>query len=324
MSSVTINPMKTKLIQKPWFWGIAFVLPLWLFISFHNDLFGHWHKFWPVSLTMFFGAFMAGATSEGGGAFAFPVFTLILKISPYVARDFSWMIQSVGMTCASLVLVMRKHPLFKAGLFSPLIGSFISTSFGYFLANQFTPPTIKIFFVSLWLAFLFAYILILKKPQTNSTHQDLALIQWPLILTGLVGGIFSGLVGSGLDLFTFSVLVLYYKRDIKEATATSVILMALNSLMSITGLWLFKGFSTQSLWMWWAAIPVVAFMAPFGAWFVEKGQPRWVFALLAMSIIVQFFAAFILLKLNSIHYLMSACVIAISFSFFIALSRRKS
>jgi len=234
------------------------------------------------------------------------------------------MIQSVGMTCASLVLVTRKHPLFKAGLISPLIGSTISTSLGYYLSHQFTPPTIKIFFVSLWLAFLFAYILILKKSSNNSNQQELSLIQWPLIFTGLVGGVFSGLVGSGLDLFTFSVLVLYYKRDIKEATATSVILMALNSLTSIAGLWLFKGYSTQSLWMWWAAVPVVAFMAPFGAWFVEKGQPKWVFALLAMSIIVQFFAAFILLKLNSTHYLMSACVIAISFSFFIALSRRKS
>ena len=37
-------------------------------------------------------------TSEGGGAVAFPVMTLALGIPPAVARDFSLMIQSCGMT----------------------------------------------------------------------------------------------------------------------------------------------------------------------------------------------------------------------------------
>ena len=35
-------------------------------------------------------------TSEGGGAVAFPVMTLALKVCPTVARDFSLMIQSCG------------------------------------------------------------------------------------------------------------------------------------------------------------------------------------------------------------------------------------
>ena len=35
-------------------------------------------------------------TSEGGGAVAFPVMTLALKVCPRVARDFSLMIQSCG------------------------------------------------------------------------------------------------------------------------------------------------------------------------------------------------------------------------------------
>ena len=35
-------------------------------------------------------------TSEGGGAVAFPVMTLLLKIKPTIARDFSLMVQSVG------------------------------------------------------------------------------------------------------------------------------------------------------------------------------------------------------------------------------------
>ena len=42
-----------------------------------------------MSITMIFGSMIAGATSEGGGAIAFPVMTLALGISPPVARDFS-------------------------------------------------------------------------------------------------------------------------------------------------------------------------------------------------------------------------------------------
>ena len=45
---------------------------------------------------MVFGAIVGGATSEGGGAIAFPVMTLALGIRPAVARDFSIMIQSCG------------------------------------------------------------------------------------------------------------------------------------------------------------------------------------------------------------------------------------
>ena len=45
---------------------------------------------------MIFGSMVAGATSEGGGAVAFPVMTLALKIAPSIARDFSLMTQSCG------------------------------------------------------------------------------------------------------------------------------------------------------------------------------------------------------------------------------------
>lgn len=46
-----------------------------------------------------------GMTSEGGGAVAFPVMTLLLKIDPTVARDFSLMIQSCGMTSAAFTII---------------------------------------------------------------------------------------------------------------------------------------------------------------------------------------------------------------------------
>ena len=47
---------------------------------------------WYMSITMIFGSMLAGATSEGGAAVAFPVMTLVFGINPVVARDFSFLI----------------------------------------------------------------------------------------------------------------------------------------------------------------------------------------------------------------------------------------
>jgi hypothetical protein len=55
---------------------------------------------WVVRLS--FGSMIAGGTSLGGGAVAFPVFTKVLHITPYDAKVFSLAIQSVGMSAASL------------------------------------------------------------------------------------------------------------------------------------------------------------------------------------------------------------------------------
>ena len=77
--------------------------PNWNKINFHrwslaikHNLFSYFEDRYLLSVTMVFGALIAGATSEGGGAVAFPVMTLALGIKPTIARDFSIMIQSCG------------------------------------------------------------------------------------------------------------------------------------------------------------------------------------------------------------------------------------
>ena len=75
-----------------------------------------------MSITMIFGAMVAGMTSEGGGAVAFPVMTLALHISPAVARDFSLGIQSCGMSAAAFTIFWMKLKLEKHSLLFCSIG----------------------------------------------------------------------------------------------------------------------------------------------------------------------------------------------------------
>ena len=78
-----------------------------LFGLYNNVQFLVEHWYYPV--TMVVGAFVAGSTPEGGGAVAFPVLSIFLNIDRVLARDFSMMIQSVGMTSASIFILTRRN-----------------------------------------------------------------------------------------------------------------------------------------------------------------------------------------------------------------------
>lgn len=80
----------------------------WWSLAIRYDLFQLFPTRYALSVTMVFGAFIAGSTSEGGGAVAFPVMTLLLHISPEVSRDYSLMIQSVGMASSSFAIMWMK------------------------------------------------------------------------------------------------------------------------------------------------------------------------------------------------------------------------
>ena len=51
---------------------------LWWMLAFRHDFFSYFPSRYILSITMIFGATVAGMTSEGGGAVAFPVMTLAL------------------------------------------------------------------------------------------------------------------------------------------------------------------------------------------------------------------------------------------------------
>jgi hypothetical protein len=108
-----------------------------------------------MSITMLFGSFLAGATSEGGGAIAFPVSTLVYHIDPVVARDFSFMSQSVGMTAAAgLIIWMGVLVEWKAVIYGT-IGGTVGIIFGleYVELKQ---SYAKMYFVCIWGAFAVA------------------------------------------------------------------------------------------------------------------------------------------------------------------------
>ena len=78
----------------------------------NENLVSSFLNFYPLMVAMVFGSMIAGSTPLGGGVVAFPVTVLICEFSPQQGRDFSLLIQSIGMTSATyLILTERAHLL---------------------------------------------------------------------------------------------------------------------------------------------------------------------------------------------------------------------
>ena len=114
-----------SLLQKPrqYLYPLALILIYFAWTS-HMLLADRWHIFadwWPMSLTMVLGSFVAGASAEGGAAVAFPVFTKLLHISAPEARTFGLMIQSAGMTIIVCALWFAAMLVYRHRFVKPLV-----------------------------------------------------------------------------------------------------------------------------------------------------------------------------------------------------------
>ena len=274
-------------------------------------LLGKWSlffEFWPMALIMSLGSFIAGATSEGGGAVAFPVLTLLFKTPPSVARDFSWMIQMVGMGTAAIGLFLFRAPLYKRVLLPVSLGGLIGLYPGLtFWAPLMGPSFCKIFFTSLWMSFGVWIFIIEKRKRTQKVLEKKQVLPNPfhlkdsllLFFIGMIGGQISALSGTGLDIFTFAFLILYYNLDEKRATLTSIVLMAINSLGGVLLKGVFLGdLSTQAWSYWWVCFPVVIFGAPLGASFIRGKSRSFILGILGIGLITQFLAAFLIIPMT--------------------------
>ncbi|KAJ7353840.1 hypothetical protein OS493_032115 [Desmophyllum pertusum] len=241
-------------------WSSAFKYNFWRYFP---------DKFY-ISITMIFGSMIAGMTSEGGGAVAFPVMTLAFGIVPAVARDFSLMIQSCGMTAAAFTIFWMRVQLEWHSIIFCSLGGIVGMAIGLeFIDPSLTPPQKKIGFVCVWFSFAFALFLLnlYHKRKTYKTIPNFKL--WKmivLVLTGFLGGIFSAVAGSGVDICSFSILTLLFRVSEKTATPTSVVLMAGNTVVGFYWRQVIQQAVSVDAYEYLAVcVPIVVLGAPLGS-----------------------------------------------------------
>ncbi|KAL7544719.1 hypothetical protein ACHAWF_008078 [Thalassiosira exigua] len=93
------------------FFPAALVVPTWLAVALREDLLvPSFERLYPLTLAMVLGSMIAGSTPLGGGVVAFPVCVLAVGFRPSQGRDFGLLIQSVGMTAASYLVLLTRGP----------------------------------------------------------------------------------------------------------------------------------------------------------------------------------------------------------------------
>ncbi len=298
--------MQSNKIQKtkiPWIYlfFLTTVLCGWLWYMFKHESFEIYTRQWATVITMIFGSFIAGASPEGSAAVAYPIFTLILKIQPAIARNFAFAIQSIGMTSASLLIIGLKLKVDWNYIIFVAIGGVIGLFLGtYYVVPLVSPVQAKLFFVSLWLSFGIALWLQNRKTQRevfesiqNFKNSD----KGRLIIFGLVGGIISSIFGTGINIFTFCLMTIYYRVSEKVATPSSVIIMTIETILGLfIHTQLINDFQPEAFEIWLACVPFVAIFAPLGAFVISKMPRKGIATLLYIILIVQFFGAMWVIK----------------------------
>ncbi|GAA4410477.1 hypothetical protein GCM10023187_35120 [Nibrella viscosa] len=314
------------------FWAVLLVLLVgWRSYIYFNDLslYDIYAFAWPIAITMVFGAFICGATAEGGGAVAFPVMTLLLNILPADARVFSLGCQSFGMTSASVFILSQRIQVVKRCVLPVCAAGII----GFMVSDQWLVAIIpakitKLFFVSLWLSFGFALWTINRKAGTIKNVDLPAQLGWKHILLlmvfGLFGGAISAIFGNGIDIITFTLLTLYFRIDEKIATPTSILLMTITTVFGFLWHILVRHDVSHAVQYYLlGAIPVCLSMAPMGAYVISKIPRKLIVNFLYIVLVVQFITAFWVIKPDLYHTGFSVAVVLIGLVAFSLLARNQ-
>ena len=273
-----------------------------------------WHLFaehWQVPVTMTLGSFVAGATAEGGAAIAFPVFTKVLSIPPATAATFGLMIQSVGMTMAGLVIIVRKVPILPRVIFWVSVGGVVGQFLGQFWFSVGSPYS-KILFTFVATVFGVAMAIsrwVLKWEPFQSLPNWTSGRQLSFVLIGIAGGTFAANTGSGVDMLTFIVLTLALGINEKVSTPTTVIIMAINSVVGFAIHLFIKQDIGIAFEYWLVAIPVVVLGAPLGAYVASKASRDHIIYLLLTLIAIELVTTLILVPFSPMAVLVTGIAV---------------
>jgi uncharacterized membrane protein YfcA len=228
----------------------------------------------------------------GGGTVGFPVLVLLMDLPASLGRDFSFAIQAVGMTSATIYILCSRKELEWPMLRAALLGALIGTPLGIlFIAPLASDLFIKLLFASMWCSFGLLHLRRIDEitGYEGMTPHDTSFDHRVGFIVGLLGSLsVSSITGVGIDMMIYMVLVLWCHADLKIAIPTSVVLMAFTSVVGVSVKLILGDLQAGTFENWLAAAPVVAIGAPLGALVVSRIGRRPTLIVVSLLCVVQF------------------------------------
>ena len=188
-----------------------------------------------------------GLIGGGGSILTVPIFVYLLGINPVVATAYSLFVVGVASLTGALQNVRKKLVDFKTAIVFA-IPAFIAV----YLTRRFLVPAIPeflfqvgsftvtrdigimVFFAIIML--LASYSMIRGKCKNCDDEDAVVKYNYPMIiLEGLVVGVITGIVGAGGGFLIIPALVMLAKLPMKKAVATSLLIIAIKSLIGFIG-----------------------------------------------------------------------------------------
>lgn len=271
--TVAATPAKaSRPLMKFWYAYIGAFLAVWAVLMFGFGFAADVFRQWRMALVMILGSLVAGSTPMGGGAVSFPFLVLWIGIPPEIARIFGLVIQALGMTSAMIFILCRRVPIQGRILLWTIAGAAVGMLLGTVVIAPLVPPNfVKLTFACMWMSF--ALLTIAKNREFCAITGVKPIAPGAAARTGLfvglLGGIIASIIGLGVEMALYTLLVLLYRCDLKIAVPTAVSAMAVTSVMG-TGVHMWLGDIPRDVMMkFLAAGPLVIFGAPIGTYIVS-------------------------------------------------------
>ena len=189
-----------------------------------------------------------GFIGGGGSILTLPVLVYLFGIEPVIATAYSLFIVGIAAVAGTLKNMSQKLVDFKTALIFAL-PAFIAV----YLTRRYLVPALPdpLLNIGGWtlskdvgIMVFFAFIMVLasismiqdrrEEPETNQDSEPR--YNYPLIvLEGFVVGVLTGIVGAGGGFLIIPALVLLAKLPMKKAIATSLLIIAIKSLIGFVG-----------------------------------------------------------------------------------------
>ena len=187
-----------------------------------------------------------GLIGGGGSILTVPILVYLLFINPVTATAYSLFVVGVSSLVGAIRNIQKGLVDFKTAIVFA-IPAFIAV----YTTRRFLVPAIpdKLFSIGDFLVtknigimiffaiiMLVASISMIKERKAKAVADAVVVFNYPLIVTeGLIVGVITGIVGAGGGFLIIPALVLLAKLPMKKAVATSLLIIAIKSLIGFIG-----------------------------------------------------------------------------------------